>query len=130
MGDKSVAFVQKAHEYARQNAMLVPPFLDMDAMAVDLAAVQQLRELIQSLAPIDDALHDSFALSGSEAYQAALVFYTNIKAAAKSKAPGAAAIYDDLSIRFPGALPQEERFLHLELATVSGPQAVPGRRSR
>lgn len=41
-------------------------------------------------------------LSGSEASQGALVFYSNVKNAAKVKAPNAATIYDDLSSRFPG----------------------------
>jgi hypothetical protein len=103
MGDKTVAFVQKVQEYAKRNAALVPPFLDMDAMAADFAAVQTLRELSQDMVPVVEALTDSLMLSGSEAYQGALVFYNNVKGAAKNKAPGAAAIYEDLSARFPGA---------------------------
>lgn len=103
MGDKTVAFVQKAHEYAKANPALTPAYLDVEAMGVDLSATKQLHEILQPLTVVTEALSDSVTLSGSEAYQAALVFYTNIKAAAKSKAPGAATIYDDLAVRFPGA---------------------------
>ena len=102
MGDKTSAFVQKALEYGQRNADLVPSFLDLQAFAVDVNAVVQLRELAQGLVPVTDALGDSLMLSGSEAYQAALVFYSNVKNAAKVKAPNAAAILDDLSSRFPG----------------------------
>jgi len=102
MGDKTVAFVQKALEYGQQNKELVPSFLDMNALAIDVKAVQALRELAQGLNPITDALNDSMTLSGSEAYQGALVFYSNVKNAAKVKAPNAGTIYDDLSARFPG----------------------------
>jgi len=103
MGDKTVAFVQKALEYSQQNKDLVPSFLDLTAMAIDVKAVQTLRELAQGLNPLTDALNDSIILSGSEAYQGALVFYSNVKSAAKVKAPNAATIYNDLSARFPGA---------------------------
>lgn len=102
MGDKTVAFVQKAFEYGQQNKDLVPSFLDLTALATDVKAVQGLRELAQGLNPITDALNDSMTLSGSEAYQGALVFYSNVKNAAKVKAPNAGTIYDDLSARFPG----------------------------
>jgi hypothetical protein len=103
MGDKTSAFVQKALEYSQQYPDLVPNYLDLEAFAIDVQAVFQLRELAQGLVPLTDALEDSLMLSGSEAYQAALVFYHNAKNAAKVKTPNATTIYDDLSIRFPGA---------------------------
>ncbi|HUX38936.1 MAG TPA: hypothetical protein VMV44_13635 [Rectinemataceae bacterium] len=89
-------------KYGERNRELVPNFLDLRAMATDTRAVQTLRELAQGLNPITDALNDSMTLSGSEAYQRALVFYSNVKNAAKVKAPNASTIYDDLSARFPG----------------------------
>ena len=102
MGDKTVAFVQKAYEYGQQHKDLVPSFLDMAALGTDIKSVQTLRELAQGLNPLADALNDSMTLSGSEAYQGALVFYSNVKSAAKAKAPNVATIYDDLATRFPG----------------------------
>ncbi len=102
MGDKTVAFVTKALEYGKQNAALVPTFLDTTAFETDVTAVETLRSLTQGLNPVSDALNDSLILSGSEAYQGALVFYTSVKAAAKVKAANAQTIYDDLSNRFPG----------------------------
>lgn len=101
MGDKTVAFVQKSYDYARTNGPLAPPYMDLEGMAVDMAAVRELHDMTRRLEPVMEALHDSLALSGSEAYQAALVFYNAVKAAAKTKASGAAAIYADLSTRFP-----------------------------
>ena len=74
-----------------------------DTIAVDVAAVTTLRGLEQALTPLVDAVSDSLILSGSEAYQAALVFYNNAKGAAKLRVHGAQGIYDDLAARFPGA---------------------------
>jgi hypothetical protein len=103
MGDKTVAFVTKALEYGQAHAELVPAFLDVPAMAVDVKAVQQLRNFTQVLTPLSDALNDSLMLSGSEAYQGALVFYANVKTAARVRVPKAQSVYDDLASRFPGA---------------------------
>lgn len=103
MGDRTVAFVQKALEYSKQYPELVPAYLDVQAMHLDLNAVGVLRELSRSLTSLTDAVTDSITLSGSEAYQGALVFYSNVKNAAKVKAHNAAAVYDDLSARFPGS---------------------------
>jgi hypothetical protein len=108
MGDKTLGFVTKAYEYGTRNKELAPAYLDFGAMETDVKAVQILREINQGLAPLEEALSDSLILSGSEAYQGALLFYGNVKAAAKAKTPGASAIYDDLASRFPGA-PQKKK---------------------
>jgi hypothetical protein len=108
MGDKTVAFVQKSLEYGQKNAHLVPSYLDLEAFQVDTDAVQELRALAQELTPLTDALNDTLTLSGSEAYQGALVFYNSVKAAAKAKAPNAGSIFDDLSARFPGRGPAKK----------------------
>jgi hypothetical protein len=102
MGDKTLAFVQKAFEYGTLHAELAPGYLDFKALETDVKAVELLRELSMNLDPLNEALNDSLTLSGSEAYQGALLFYSNVKAAARAKASGAEAIYDDLSSRFPG----------------------------
>jgi hypothetical protein len=108
MGDKSVAFVQKALEYCRLNSELVPPYLDVDEFEQDFQAVLSLRELYQPLAQLVQSLEDSQLLSGSDAYQAALMFYTSIKSAKKSNIAGAQTIYEDLSNRFPANYHKKE----------------------
>ena len=64
-----------------------------------------LSRLQRQLAPLADNLSDSLALSGSEAYQAALIFYRNVKMAARAGVPNAKTIEADLSNRFPAAAP-------------------------
>ena len=70
--------------------------------------MELLRELSMGLNPLNEALTDSLTLSGSEAYQGALLFYGNVRAVAKAKTPGAEAIYNDLASRFPGG-PQKKK---------------------
>lgn len=105
LGDKTLAFVQKAKDYSGLHADLVPGYLDREAFDIDLEAFNRLRNLERDLTPVTEALADSIALSGSEAYQAALVFYNNVKAARKVNVGASAAVYDDLSSRFPGRNP-------------------------
>lgn len=101
MGDKSLAFVRKAREYAANNPDLVPRFLDLQMFEADLRGVETLSNLLRTLQPLVDNLEDSLALTGSEAYQAALVFYRSVKSAAQTGQPNAKTIADDLSVRFP-----------------------------
>ena len=102
MGEKSMAFVVKSGEYAGKFPDLVPSYLDVDALNVDVAALQVLRDLSQEITPIQQAIDDTLMAAGSEAYQGALMFYGNSRAAAKAKSPNAQAVYNDLSTRFPG----------------------------
>jgi hypothetical protein len=103
MGDRTVAFVQKAFEYGTRQPKLVPSFLDMESFSRDINGIQLMQELIRGLSPLCEALEDSLMLSGSEAYQGSLLFYQNAKMAARSKDPDAKLIANDLAERFKGA---------------------------
>lgn len=102
MADKTVAFVQKAYDYARNNPSFVPGFLDLEEFASDSAALTGLTPIHQLLEGLALDSDSTMMLAGSDAYAAALVLYNNIKFLAKNKQPGAQAAYDDLAQRFPG----------------------------
>jgi hypothetical protein len=102
MGDKTVAFVNKAYEHATRNPELAPSYLDLGEMKKDLDAIDDLRAVLMPLEQMNLILTDSIMLAGSEAYNDALVFYNSVKAAAKIKIGASEQIYNDLSVRFPG----------------------------
>jgi hypothetical protein len=102
MGDKTVAFVRKAAEYARADAGLRPAYLDLEELNRDLKAVDDLTALQRPLDQISAALDDSVLAAGSDAYAAALTYYHAIKGAARAGVPGAEAVLSDLGQRFPG----------------------------
>jgi len=102
LGDKSYSFVTKALEYMKLPGTPMPPYVNIEEMAIDLKAYDTLRQILQTIVPLVDRLNDTMALTGSGAYGAALSFYNYIKGAAKSNVPGAQTIYDDLSARFQG----------------------------
>ena len=102
LGDRTVEFVRKSYEYTGIHPDLVPAFVDREAFKVDLDALSALQSLERELAPVNAALEDSIVLAGSEAYQAALLFYGNVKTAKRLNIGASASVYDDLSVRFPG----------------------------
>lgn len=102
MGDKTLAFVHKALEYAQQNPNLTPKFLDLPEAQKDYKLSSDLYAIVQKLNTLLRAVEDVSMVAGSEAYAGSLVFYQSVKGAAKSNEPGAQAIYDDLKKRFPG----------------------------
>ena len=108
MGDKTVAFVEKALELAQQNQHLVPPYLNIDELRRDLELAKQLRDVLNKLAPLLEKVSDTYLAAGSEAYIAALAFYNSAKSAAKSNVPGTDYIVDELGKRFVRKSEQKE----------------------
>jgi hypothetical protein len=106
MGDKTVAFVSKAMQYAREHPDMLPPFVDIDEFARDLAAVELLLGLLRPLRQVVDMVEDSMLLAGSEAYSAGLAFYEVAKAYAKRNVAGAGTIADDLASSLPARGPR------------------------
>ncbi|MDR2782966.1 MAG: hypothetical protein LBB48_03850, partial [Treponema sp.] len=81
MGEKTIAFVEKAYDFARQNPNLVPPYLEVDTFGVDFADAHGFWTLLNTVQQLEEAIDDTELTAGSEAYQAALVFYKSVKMA-------------------------------------------------
>jgi len=100
MGDRTVPFINKILQYIDTNPEFVPTFMDAAEMKTDVAAVNTLMEFFQRVSQLHGLLNDTISLSGSEAYQAGLKFYGNLKQSARAKVPGAQVIFDDLKTFF------------------------------
>jgi hypothetical protein len=108
MGDKSLAFVSKAHELAGKNPLLRPAYLDLPGFDIDMVDATKLLLLDNALQQLLRAVEDTSMVAGSEAYQAALMFYTSAREAASKNIPGAKAVYDELKARFPRVRRRQE----------------------
>lgn len=102
MADKSVAFVEKALEFAENNPQLVPPYVNVDELRKDFQLSENLRPLLNQARQLVEKLDDTVLAVGSEAYVAALAFYNSAKYAAKSNVPGSDTVIEELSKRFAG----------------------------
>nr|WP_321358424.1 hypothetical protein [uncultured Draconibacterium sp.] len=101
MGDKSVAFVEKAIEYAQEYPQYMPGFIDVPEAALDFTAVKTIRGIYTQLQRLTGELEDSMLLAGSEAYSSALSVYKVLKNAADMGQPGAETAARELANRFP-----------------------------
>jgi len=101
MGDKTLSFVEKALEYCTQEPQLYDSFVDVAEFDKDLQAFATLRSLSSQLETITSGMDDSMMMSGSEAYNAALVSYSILKNASRIHHPGAKDKVGELANRFP-----------------------------
>lgn len=101
MGDKSLAFVSKANEFAHKNSDLFPSFLDLEAFDIDYVVATGIVGVLNRLRRLLQMLDDTSLAAGSEAYQASLAFYSSLLVASKANIPGAKTLYTELKERFP-----------------------------
>ncbi|RIJ49947.1 hypothetical protein D1614_04180 [Maribellus luteus] len=101
MGDKTVAFVEKAVEYGQEYPQYMPAFIDVPEATADFEAVKAIRTYFTQLERITNELDDSMILAGSEAYSASLSIYKVLKNAATMGQPGAEEAVAELANRFP-----------------------------
>ncbi|MDR1181115.1 MAG: hypothetical protein LBL13_03965 [Bacteroidales bacterium] len=101
MGEKTLSFVEKSKDYAHRYSALCPSYLDLKAFDADMADATRLRTLLIVVKQLMDNIEDTSMVAGSEALQAALIFYNAAKAAAAQNIPGAKEVHKDLKVRFP-----------------------------
>ena len=102
IGEHYMDFVERALEGAEQNIGLVPHYLELDKVKIDVEAWKLLHSLERELSQLGSLLNDTATLSGSEAYSSMLSFYNYLKQGSKDDVPGAKPLYDSLKHFFPG----------------------------
>ncbi len=100
MGDKTLSFVTKSHEFSNQHPELRPSFSTQEDFTIDVADATGLLPVTDILNKLISQVEDTAMLSGSEAYNHSLLFYNNAKIAAKNSVPGAKEVYNELKTRF------------------------------
>jgi len=102
MGDKTLAFVEKALGYLDSNPEFATKYANPEEAKRDFDLSRDLYTVWQTAAPLIYDLESTMMMAGSEAYEEARSYYDSVKRAAKSNEPGAKVIYEDLKKRFPG----------------------------
>ena len=101
MGEKSVAFVEKAYQYFIENPALRPNFVDEADYTIDYNDAMNLRLAAANIAQVNDGLSDLLLIAGSEAYQASLGMYSNLAVQAARNIGNAKTLHEELRRRFP-----------------------------
>ena len=107
MGDKSSSFVQKTSEYIKTSPEFAPGYFNVADFAIDFSDSQNLISILNVAQQLTNAIDDTKMIAGSEAYQAALLYYGGVQKAVDMNVPGAKAIYDELRNRFPARVKKQ-----------------------
>lgn len=100
MGNKTVATVQKTKSYVDTNPEFVPAYMDKTEFLKDEALVSILSPIANLSTQLSADVNDTIMLAGSEALQASMLYYGQVKEAYTKGIVTAKPIYEDLSQRF------------------------------
>ncbi len=102
LGDKTVAFIDKAIAYAQANPAFVPPYVNLTEIQKDYTLQKDLNDIQQWMITLIQKIEDTHQEAGIEALNGILGFYQAVSVATDKDVPGARSIYEDLNVRFPG----------------------------
>ena len=111
MGDKSLAFVTKAAEYAQSLPKLMPSYLDVPGFVADASVNADLLELFLELDGFTTDVDSTRMEAGSEGYVDSLIVFSALKSAAHANQAGAQAAVDVLEVRFAGQGKRKEKIV-------------------
>lgn len=106
MGDKSETFCRQTINVLKQNPQVVPPSVNVAEAQSDLAALDQLRPLLQRLLRLAERASDTEIALGSDAMNVALQGYALLKVAGKNQ--GLEGLRRELGSRFAKTARQVE----------------------
>ncbi len=94
------AFTEDAVNGAVNNPTLIPAYVNITHLQNDLTLFTQLDEVLTLARQLCERIEDTKILAGSEAYNAARIFYQAVKSAAEAGVAGADTLSDQLGLRF------------------------------
>jgi len=115
MGDRSVAFVQKALEVGIQHTELMPRYFEPEDMQKDVGLYQQLTRIELAVSRLRQRIQDTMHVAGSEAYVASLSVYKSLQNLPSSA--GLENVLSEMSKRFARSTQTEDKGTSLETNT-------------
>jgi hypothetical protein len=102
VADGTEPWLGKVNGHMTQSPKFNPEFIDIPEFTRDLASRVSINSRLARVNNINTLLQDTNVLLGADLYHGSIAYYRNIKLLSKQNVPGAKAIYDDLSMQFPG----------------------------
>jgi len=103
MNIKAVPFVLKALEYAETKPEVIPDYIDLHEMRVDIEAARNLINILKRGKKTYDNLRDTVILSSFEALKSAQVIHQAFRTAAKANVTGTDKIVYELNELYDAA---------------------------
>jgi len=98
-GDKSIPFVNKTLEFAKEHSDVIPARLPMEEFSRDVTLYNQLFMIYHEGKELCDQINDTYLQVGAEAYSTALAVYANLQIN-QDLFDGSELVLDELSKRF------------------------------
>ncbi len=100
MGDGTLAFVQKAFEFAQAQPEFLPSYVDIEQWRIDMMDVDSVRKIDSVLVKVDEQVSDTRVQAGHEALEAALAYYHTVTRATTDGIAGAKPVHEEMKRRY------------------------------
>jgi len=100
VGVRKLGFIERAYEFALENAEFLPHYLTLDRFGKDIQYFMDFRTLVDLVTQIREKLWNITIQSADIAYTDALEFYASVREAAKRRVDAAETIHNALSVFF------------------------------
>jgi hypothetical protein len=101
-------FVDKSLKYAEKVPAILPAFVNVAELKMDLAAYEDYADIVKEYDLLGKKLNDLMFAAGADCFYASLAIYNTAKQAAKSGMSEAKPIVDDLKVLFEKETPVDE----------------------
>ena len=98
---QTIDFLNLSLEMAQSNPELFPMYLEISGFQEKIILTCELWQIIKKIDSLRESINDINTLIGCDVMENALMFYSNVRIAARRDIPGARAIYDELKTAFP-----------------------------
>ena len=103
LGEKSMGFEAKCEAYMNSHPEFMPGYIQAEELQRDRLLRSQISQFLPLLHAYVAAIEDTLMAAKSDVYLSDLAYYHSVRDATHRGIPGAEAIYNDLSSRFPGS---------------------------
>jgi len=101
IADETIPFAEKVNGYMDSEPQYNPPFISVPESHKDFANFMKLRPVVEKIQGLENEINNMDICAGNDSYIQFLAYYNSVREASKRGIPGAKAIYDELSKRFP-----------------------------
>lgn len=108
MNEARKPFVEKSLNYGEKVPAILPPFVNIAELRMDLTAFGDYAEIIREYDLLGKKLNDLMFAAGADCFYASLAIYNSAKMAVRSGMSEAKPIVDDLKVLFEKETPVAE----------------------
>ncbi len=101
-------FVEKSLNYGEKVSTIIPPFINIGELKMDLTAYSDYAEIVREYDLLGKKLNDLMFAAGADCFYASLAIYNSAKMAVRTGMSEAKPIVADLKVLFEKETPVEE----------------------